>query len=169
MTQDEMRLLDRLLATRQSISARDPRKRTKSAFLLDYGSWYTPITLPANVRRGKKNQCFANAFWLAFDNPSLIYVEGVALDQGANNPTHHAWVTDGKGNAIDSTWDELGMAYAGVPFNLRWLNDRHVLRKAIVCVLDDWENHWPILCELGDRPQEWLDERGVGTAKLSDE
>ena len=43
-----------------------------------------------------------------------------------------------KGNAIDSTWSRIGVAYAGVPFDLQWLNRRGLVNKAIICVLDDY-------------------------------
>ncbi len=117
---------------------------------------------------GEPNECFANAFWLAMDDPSLIYCEGFALDEDAYNITHHAWVTDGQGHAIDTTWSRIGVAYAGIPFDLQWLNRRGIVNKAIICVLDDYMNGWPILGELGDKPDEWIDRRGSGTAMLKD-
>jgi hypothetical protein len=116
---------------------------------------------------GKQNECFANAFWLAFNNPSLIYTEGFALYGENQIITVHAWVTDGKGNAIDNTWDKVGVAYAGVPLDIKWLNNRHVKQRAIVCVLDDFMNDWPILRDLGDRPDEWLDRGGIGVTPLT--
>jgi hypothetical protein len=42
------------------------------------------------------------------------------------------------------------------------------VNEAIICVLDDYLNDWPILGELGDRPDEWIDRRGGGTAMLKD-
>ena len=83
--------------------------------------------------------------------------------------THHAWVTDGSGAAIDNTWPSVGVAYAGVPFQFAFLNLRHLKRKAVVCVLDGWQENWPILGDLGDRPDEWLDPKGAGVSRLGAE
>jgi hypothetical protein len=33
--------------------------------------------------------------------------------------------------------------------------------------LDDWQNNWPILGELGDRPDEWIERRGLGVSKVT--
>ena len=163
----EAQVLRQLESRRRSISQQDTRKRTPSSFVLEYGWWYARCPKPDHIAQGAPNECFSNAFWLALDNPSLIYCEGFALDQAGMNITHHAWVTDGQGNAIDTTWQTTGVAYAGVPFNLRWLNERGLLQKAIVCVLDDYLNDWPILRDLGDRPDEWNDRRGIGVERLT--
>ncbi len=163
----EAEVLRQLESRRKSINPKDTRKRTPSSFLLEYGWWYEPAPKPADVPKGKKNECFGNSFWLAFENPSLIYVEGFAMYEEDHRITPHAWVTDGTGRVIDSTWDKIGVAYAGVPLRIQWLNQRHLIAKAIVCVLDDWQNDWPILRDLGDRPDEWIDRRGVGIERLT--
>jgi hypothetical protein len=163
----EAEVLRQLESRQKSISPKDTRTRTPSGFVLQYGYWYEPVPTPVEIPTGKPNECFANAFWLAFNNPSLICVEGFALYGHNQIMTAHAWVTDGKGRAIDTTWDRVGVAYAGVPFKLDWLNKRYISQRAIVCILDDYMNDWPILRDLGDRPDEWIDRRGVGIERLS--
>jgi hypothetical protein len=39
---------------------------------------------------------------------------------------------------------------------------------ATISLLDDWENGYPLRGDLGDRPDEWLESRGFGTARLVD-
>jgi hypothetical protein len=163
----QRQLLTQFESRRGSINPNDPRSRTPSGFVLDHGWWYAPAAKPEHIAAGTPNECFANAFWLALDNPSLIYCEGFALDKGAMNMTHHAWVTDGEGRAIDTTWNRVGVAYAGVPFDVRWLNRRGLQQRSIICVLDDWQNNWPILGELGNRPDEWIEWRGCGVSKVT--
>ena len=147
----EAEVLRQLESRRKSISPKDTRKWTPSSFLLDKGWWYKPNPKPDHIPTGKMNECFSNAFWLAFEDPSLIYTEGFALYGENQIITAHAWVTDGKGNVIDNTWDHVGVAYAGIPLHIKWLNNSYVKQRAIVCVLDDYMNDWPILRDLGDR------------------
>ena len=33
--------------------------------------------------------------------------------------------------------------------------------------LDDWKNKYPLLGKLGDRPKEWLEEKGRGVAPVT--
>ena len=40
--------------------------------------------------------------------------------------------------------------------------------RAIVSLLDDYQNNYPLRCDLGDQPDEWLDLRGRGLIKLLD-
>ena len=70
-------------------------------------------------------------------------------------PRHarHGWMADRDGHAIDTTWGHLGVAYAGVPFDMEWLNLRNTLNEAVIGVIDDYLHNWPILRELGDHPE----------------
>jgi len=136
-------------------------------FVLDYGWWYAPCPLPEQVNAGTPRNCFYNAFNLAKDDPSLTYCEGYAIGR-AGVRMHHAWVTDGKGSSMDSTWGEAGRAYAGVPFQILFLLERALKNLAVVCALDDWEHDWPLLGDLGDRPDQWLEPTGYGISRLTE-
>ena len=142
-------------------------KRTRYEFILEYGWWYEPSPLPEGIEANPPGQCFMNAFNLALDDDSLIYCEGVVLPLGGSIPVHHAWATDGTGRVIDSTVESLAGAYAGVPFNTMFLNHYHLRNREVVSLLDDYLHDWPMLCELGDRPREWLGHKGKGVAPLS--
>ncbi|HDZ36949.1 MAG TPA: hypothetical protein ENH62_01455 [Marinobacter sp.] len=157
-------LLDVLLAG-------NPRRapswtRTRYEFIVEYGWWYEPAPRPKGIRLGRKRQCFKNAFNLALDNASLTYCEGFVRDPSGSLLILHAWVTDGHGRAIDNTLREPPSAYAGVPFRTDFLNDYHLRNRAVICLLDDHLHDWPMLGELGDRPEEWLEPKGQGAARL---
>ena len=141
-------------------------KRSRYQFVIDYGQWFEPTELPENLKRGDDQQCFKNALDLASDDNKLFYVEGFALYTPTSLPVHHAWVTDGR-RAIDPTWDVPGVAYAGVPFKLPFLLATVLAVQGINSILDDFQNNWPILGDLGDRPDEWLERRGVGVGPVA--
>lgn len=107
-----------------------------------------------------------NATDLALADDSLIYCEGYALFKSGSLPTLHAWVTDGQGKAIDNTWPQPGVAYAGVPFQPLFVNMTALKSHATGSLLDDYLNNWPLRGDLGDRPDEWLQLRGRGTERL---
>ena len=165
MNAQERQLLTQLRNSGQSRGKNHLLQRTACEFVIEHGWWYTPLTLPDHIARGNENECFKNAFDLTFEDDGLIYVEGYAVfDKGPR--THHAWVTDRQGNAFDNSWPRPGVAYAGVPFLLRFTNDSHVKNRAVVCLIGDYLNDWPLLRELGDRPHEWMDPRGTGRKKI---
>ncbi len=107
-----------------------------SAIRLELGFWYEPVELPKTMAIGTPEQCHTNAVNLALDDDSLIYCEGYALFQETSFPVIHAWVTDGHGNAIDNTWPQPGVAYAGVPFKSLFVNMTALKNHAIVSLLD---------------------------------
>jgi hypothetical protein len=113
-------------------------------------------------------ECHKNATFLAIEDDSLIYCEGFALFRSASAPRLHAWVTDGHGRAIDNTWPKSGVAYAGVPFQSLFVNMTALKNRATISLLDDYRNLYPLRCDLGDCPDEWLEERGRGIERLKD-
>jgi hypothetical protein len=141
-------------------------KRTMQRFVLEYGWWYEPAELPKHVSLGTPQQCHKNAMDLAMADDSLIYCEGYALFKGSSLPTLHAWVTDGQGEAIDNTWPQAGVAYAGVPFRVGFVTTTALKNDAIGSLLDDYTNGYPLRGDLGDRPEEWLEPRGGGKSRV---
>jgi hypothetical protein len=143
-------------------------KRTLQEFVLQYGWWYEPSVLPARIAPGTPQECCKNAAFLTVDDDSLIYCEGYALFRSGSAPRLHAWVTDGSGRAIDNTWPKSGVAYAGVPFRSLFVTMTALKNRATISLLDDYQNLYPLRCDLGDRPDEWLEERGQGIQRLKD-
>jgi hypothetical protein len=162
----------RLLAfLRRSIPmpcARVAFERTLQEFVLEYGWWYEPSVLPAEIARGTPQQCYKNATFLTIEDESLIYCEGYALFTRDSAPRLHARVTDGHGRAIENTWPQSGVAYAGVPFQSLFVNMTALKNHATISLLDDYQNRYPLRGGLGDRPDEWLEQRGRGIAHLKD-
>ena len=141
-------------------------KRSRYQFVIDHGHWYEPTPLPNHLPRGDDHECFLNALELASDKNELFYVEGFAIYTPTSLPVHHAWVSTGDGQALDPTWDVPGVAYAGIPFKLAFLLTTVLTAKGIHSILDDFQDNWPILGELGNRPDEWFERRGVGVGRV---
>lgn len=161
-------LLNFLRSIEATPAAKTLLKRTCQEFVLEHGWWYEPVELPKIIALGTPEQCHTNAVNLALDDDSLIYCEGYALVKERSLPVIHAWVTDGNGNAIDNTWPQPGVAYAGVPFKSLFVNTTALKNRAIVSLLDDYQNNYPLRGALGDRPEEWLELRGFGLMKVAD-
>jgi len=140
-------------------------KRSMHEFILEYGWWYEPSPRPKAIEKGPAGQCFRNAFNMALGSDTFIYCEGVIVSRCGLPLTQHGWMTDGDGRAIDVTLDRPAGAYAGVPFQTDFVNEYYLKAHATVCLLDDWAADWPLLGELGDRPQQWLEMRGRGASR----
>src|SRR5437016_1844254 len=93
----------RQLRAKERTNPKGILKRTSRQFVLEYGWWYELGPLPEDVTPANPNECYNNALNLVLDDSSLTYVEGFAAEEGGPR-IHHAWVTDGKGRAIDNTW-----------------------------------------------------------------
>ena len=141
-------------------------KRTLQEFVLEYGWWYEPSELPTRIAPGTPQECFKNATFLTVEDDSLIYCEGYALFTSSSTPRLHAWATDGDGRVIDNTWPKCGVAYAGVPFQSQFVTMTALKNRATISLLDDYQNLYPLRCGLGDRPGEWLEDRGRGISRL---
>jgi hypothetical protein len=141
-------------------------KRTCQEMVLEYGCWYEPVERAAKFPKGTPGRCASNATDLMLDDDTLTYCEGYALFESGGSPTLHAWVTDGRGRAIDNTWPKPGVAYAGIPFKSIYLTLTTLKTRAIVSLLDDYLNNYPLRGDLGDRPEEWLEVQGRGTERL---
>lgn len=90
--------------------------------VLSHGKVMTAIP---TEQTGVKRECFKNAALMAFDDPSLTYVEGVAIGTYIPFPIHHAWCIDAEGNVIDNTWDNPEECeYMGIAFPTRYLRKK---------------------------------------------
>ena len=110
--------------------------------VLHLGQYFKPAPLPPNIKFGPIKQCYANATQLALEHPNLIYCEGLA---NCIIPVSHAWCITQEGNVVDNTWRTVGKEYFGVPIKTEYLEERVALTGMGGPVLDDWENHWPIM------------------------
>lgn len=141
-------------------------KRTFQEFVLEFGWWYEPADPPKELATGTPQECHKNSADLALADDSLFYCEGYALFRPGSLPTLHAWVTDGRGRAIDNTCPRPGVAYAGVPFKSLFVNMTALKNHATISLLDDYQNNYPLRGDLGDHPDEWLEQRGQGQGHL---
>jgi hypothetical protein len=162
----QARILHFLRQSKPPPGAKAELKRTFQEFLLEYAWWYEPGILAGKMARGKPQECYKNATLLTLDDDALIYCEGYALFTDASAPRLHAWVTDGHGRAIDNTWPRSGAAYAGVPFQTLFVHMTALKNHASMSLLNDFQNGFPLLNELGDHPEQWLEQRGRGVGRL---
>jgi hypothetical protein len=162
----QSRLLDFLRRSEPLPPTKGVGIRTIQEFVLEYGWWYKPTALPAWIAPGTPQECFKNATFLTVEDDSLIYCEGYALFRHGSAPRLHAWVTDGHGQAIDNTWPHSGVAYAGIPFQSLFVTMTALKNGATMSLLDDYRNLYPLRRDLGEGPDEWLEERGRGIERL---
>lgn len=167
MSEQQQSIYDQLLNEEPIPSAKVKFKRTFGQFVIEYGWWYQPASLPHGIEIGTPQQCHKNAHKFASEEDNFFYCEGFALYKDCRYPTLHAWVTDGLGNAFDNTWEKPGVAYAGVPFKEPFVTMTNLKNHATISLLDDWQNVYPLRGELGDRPDEWYEQRGHGVARLT--
>ena len=114
-------------------------------FVLQNGRQFNVMPFPARYKRHTTylKACFLNAYNLAAKYPELKYAEGYAKAETVCSGLH-AWVVDKDGNAIDPTWQDAGVDYFGVIFNMNYVN-RVLQQKKEYGVIDNWKNHWAIL------------------------
>lgn len=167
MTSAQSELIAFLQRSKPTAAAKALLKRTCQQFVLEYAWWYEPVELPKQIAPGTPNECLKNAVDLMLNDNSLIYCEGYALFDSETMPVIHAWVTDGNGRAIDNTWPKPGVAYAGVPFRSVFVSMTNLKNRAIISLLDDWQNTYPLRGDLGDRPDEWLEPKGRGVERVN--
>lgn len=155
------------LDTRTPAAEKAGLRRTLQEFVREYGWWYEPNERPPQIALGTPNQCHTNAADLMLADNSLIYCEGYVLYRLGCIPVIHGWVTDGTGRAIDNTLEPPGLAYAGVPFTGLFVATTSVTNGAVISLLDDWTNLYPLRGELGDRPEKWLEPKGMGVVRVN--
>jgi hypothetical protein len=166
LTEFEQAML-RQLRAKDGTNAKGILKRTPSQFIHDYGWFYEPAPLPKTVEAGNADECYNNALVLTLNDSSLIYVEGFAVVRAEGFRIHHAWVTDGNGRAIDNTWEVPGVVYVGVPFRCGFVSLMGLKNKGVGSLLVDYANGFPLLGELSDQPEKWLDPRGEGITRIA--
>lgn len=86
-----------------------------------HGRLFTPARLPADIERGRSQDCYRNALFLTIEHPGWTYAEGYGLVEDGAVP--HAWaVADGR-MVIDQTWPKPeSKAYFGIEFHEATLN-----------------------------------------------
>ncbi|WP_254511386.1 hypothetical protein [Anatilimnocola floriformis] len=128
-------------------------------FLRRYGRRYLPQDLPTKYAGGKFGVCYANSYRLASEH-AVTYVEGYAISTRTASPHLHAWCVDEKGLVLDPTW-RSGTFYFGIPFRLEFLKkaiaERTERGDCYYGWLDDWRPGWPLINELGEQPELWLE------------
>jgi hypothetical protein len=167
LTQFERAMLRQLRANDET-NPKGYLKRTSCQFVHDYGWFYDSGPLPQAVEPGDSNECYSNALVLALGDPSLIYVEGFAAGEGGLR-IHHAWIAARNGLAIDNTWRVPGVVYVGVPFRCGFVSLTGLKNNGVGGLLDDFANDYPLLRELSDKPEKWLEPNGKGTARIADQ
>jgi len=78
--------------------------------------WEGPVKA---VRLGPLKECYCNSMRAAAEN-GWVYVEGIALGV---IPVQHAWCVRPDGVLIETTWEDPGTEYFGVPFSMEGLLD----------------------------------------------
>ena len=167
LTDHQQQLYEMLLSYPRTEAAKRVQERSPREFVLQHGWWYEPCETPSDLEQGTVQECHKNAQVLASDHESLTYCEGYALYESDSVPVLHAWVTDGTGKAIDTTWDKPGVAYVGVPFKTSFIRLACLKNRRHISVIDDWQNGYPLLNDLGNAPDGWSDHRGKGSRRVN--
>jgi len=115
--------------------------QSMEGFILHYGVHWTPAALPKGFKRMEIKQCYRNATLLLEDDEDLAYCEGYAC---GIIPVHHAWCVTPDGRVIDPTWNPVGTAYIGVPFDTQFILER-LQTAGTYSVIDDWQDTFPLL------------------------
>lgn len=118
---------------------------TDEALVLHAGRSWEPGRWPrATYPRMTRNQCFKNAYWLAWWNRDLTYVEGLALPFHGF-PTLHAWCVTAAGVVVDPTWTDTDLVvYRGVAIPIETVT-RIVFRHGVYGVIaNDYRDGAPI-------------------------
>lgn len=112
-------------------------------FVLAHGKFYSGSPLDTRYRPGTIKMCYQNSKKAIKKHPELLYVEGYVSSM---IPIAHAWNCDPEGNVVDLTLREhfsplSERAYFGIEFRSDYL------RQAVVPLIDDWTNNWPLLMD----------------------
>jgi hypothetical protein len=87
---------------------REFRWQSYEELVLELGEVFEEAVLAD--QRGEMKQCYRNS-WMAAE-PGLTYYEGFAL---SIIPVMHAWLVNSDGVVVETTWEEVGETYIGVP------------------------------------------------------
>lgn len=108
---------------------------------------------------GNQN-CFQHAAEAAMLHRDFTYCEGYAA---GIIPVLHAWLVDTNGLVIETTWEEVGEYYYGIPFRTDWVRQQLKLKRHY-SMIDQWEYDWPTI----RAPKEkWLRSLSVPVAASS--
>jgi hypothetical protein len=130
----------RRLATLSGPAQAGHRYGSTAELVLLRGATWLGSPLPARVRRGPANACFANAARLALTAGGFLYVEGWAVPAGVPVPLEHAWCVDAStGEVADPTWKRAGTAYAGVALSAETLAEALGRTQTYGVLANDWK------------------------------
>jgi hypothetical protein len=102
---------------------REGQPRSVQRFVLRHGRPFRRLA-PGRRRLMEPNNCFENAMRFAREN-GLTYVEGYALKLVPGPFVFdHGWCVDSDENVYEVTWDDVGLAYFGVPFAWGYIDRR---------------------------------------------
>lgn len=166
ITSAQAQLLEFLRESKPTADSRAMLRRNPQELVWECGWWYEPAEVPERIDPGTPQECHKNAALLTLDDDSLIYCEGYALYRDGSSPRIHAWVTDGQGRAIDNTWPQPGVAYAGIPFQGLFVTLTFLKNNAAISLLDGCHSLDTLRGELAHRPEEWLEPQGRGVARI---
>jgi hypothetical protein len=126
VTEEDLLLFTTLTSLRdqyRAMHATDPSESVRDMLVLYYhylehGRFFRPQPLPRGFRRGKKNQCYANAFDLAVRTAGLTYCEGFILFSLGSRAAEveHGWCVDADGRVLELTLREVGLSYFGITY-----------------------------------------------------
>ncbi len=92
------------------------------------------LIMPTLVRadkglRGRKKECFYNAFVVALANPDMYYCEGFAVWEHIPVPIHHAMVLDHNGLCHELTTETPPDHFMAIPFNTAFVKKHGIIEE----------------------------------------
>lgn len=116
---------------RHNVGTRAHRRRYlgRADLLLAEAELFSPVTQLDVL--GSDRQCFATARAVAARYGTVLYAEGVAIDE-LGIVIEHAWCVDAtSGEVIETTWSTPGGAYLGFALSPAWMRRHDVGRPLL--------------------------------------
>jgi len=109
-------------------------------WVLEHGQYF--LNEEVDRQFGPLSHCFFTSQLAITNDPDLLYVEGYV--QGGH-PILHGWNITREGEVIDRTLRIDGCEYWGVVFNTGFVQKEYVEREAIVTLIGNWEEDFPLI------------------------
>lgn len=110
-------------------------------WVLEHGQYF--VNEEEDRQFGPISECFFTSQLAATNDFDLLYVEGYV--QAAAHPVPHGWNITQTGMLIDRTLRVGGCDYWGVVFNTEFVMKDYVRRGAIVSLIGNWEENFPLI------------------------